>query len=151
MVTGLGLEWCNYNFDRDNNILKDSVGNIVSYPLNSLWSIKKNKLHTTYLTIPLLMEFQVPAGNKKIYFSGGPVGALKLCSHAKIVYKEDGDKSKIKNKDDFNLSPLRLGLTAHAGYKGLNIFFTYYLTPLFEANKGPELYPFSAGLTLIHF
>lgn len=151
MVTGLGLEWCNYVFDRDLSILKDSVGNIVPYPLNTLGNIHKNKLQTIYLNIPLLLEFHIPAGNKEIHISGGPVGALKLGSHTKIIYKEGGDRNKIKEKDDFNLSPLRLGLTARAGYKGLNIFLTYYLTSLFEANKGPELYPFSAGLTLINF
>lgn len=151
IVTGLGLEWCNYNFDRDFSILKDSVGNIVPYSLTSLGSIHKNKLQTIYLTLPLLMEFQIPSGNKKIHISVGSIGGLKLGSHTKIVYKENGDKNKIKEKDDFNLSPLRLGLSVHAGVKGLNIFFTYYLTPLFEANKGPKLYPFSAGLTLINF
>ncbi len=151
IVTGLGFEWSNYSFDKDYSLQKDSIGKIIPFPLTSLGSVLKNKLSTTYLTVPLLLEFQIPAGKKRIYFSGGPIGAIKLGSHTKVVYKEDGDKKKIKDRDDFNLSSLRYGFTARAGYRGLNLFATYYLTPLFESNKGPELYPFSVGLTLIDF
>jgi hypothetical protein len=67
IVTGLGIEWSNYNFDRDFSIRKDSTGNIVPYPLASLGSILKNKVQTTYLTLPLLIEFQIPAQKKIIY------------------------------------------------------------------------------------
>jgi hypothetical protein len=151
MVTGLGIEWSNYNFERNYSILRDSIGVIQPYDLSYLGSIQKNKLSTTFLNVPLLLEFQIPAGKKRIYFSGGLIGGIKLGSHTKIVYKENGDKKKIKDKDDYNLNSLRYGITARAGYKGLNLFATYNLTPLFETNKGPELYPFYIGLTLIDF
>jgi hypothetical protein len=151
IVTGVGIEWSNYNFDMDLSIRRDSIGVIQPYDLSYLGSIQKNKLSTTYLNVPLILEFQIPAGKKRVYFSGGLLGGIKLGSHTKIVYKENGDKKKIKDKDDYNLNSLRYGITARAGYKGLNLFATYYLTPLFETNKGPELYPFYIGLTLIDF
>ncbi len=149
IVTGLGAEWNNYHFDNNNNIQK--VNGVIE-PLDLTYAdIQKNRLQTTYLRAPLLLEFQIPAGSKRIYLSAGPVAGVKLFSNTKIVYKDRGDKQKIKDKDDYNISPLRYGFTARAGYRGLRLFANYYMTPLFEANKGPELYPFSVGLTLLDF
>jgi hypothetical protein len=151
MVTGLGIEWSNYIFDKDSTIRQDENGIIQPHDVAYLGSVQKNRLQTTYLNVPLLLEFQIPAGKKRIYFSGGLIGGVKLGSNTKIVYKDNGDKRKIKDKNDYNLSALRYGLTARAGYRGLNLFATYYITPLFEPNKGPELYPFYIGLALIIF
>jgi len=149
LVTGLGLEWNNYHFDHNNTIKETAMG---IEPDTLFYSeIKKNRLQSTYLRAPLLLEFQIPAGKKRIYLSAGPVVGVKLGSNTKIVYKENGDEQKLKDKDDYNLSPLRYGFTARAGYGGLKLFANYYMTPLFEANKGPELYPFSVGLTLLDF
>ncbi len=151
MVTGLGFEWSNYNFDKDFSIRKDSIGVIQPFDLSFLGSIQKNKLSTTYVNVPLLLEIQIPGGKKSVYISGGLIGGIKLGSHTKVVYRENGDKKKLKDKDDYNLTSIRYGFTARAGYRGLNLFATYYMTPLFEKNKGPELYPFYIGLTLIDF
>ncbi len=149
LVTGLGLEWNNYHFDNPNSIQK--VGGVIQEAPLSYTDIKKNRLQTTYLRAPLLLEFQIPAGSKRIYLSAGPVAGVKLGANTKIVYKENGDEQKIKDKDDYNLSSLRYGFTARAGYRGLRLYANYYMTPLFEANKGPELYPFSVGITLLDF
>jgi hypothetical protein len=150
LVTGLGAEWNNYHFDNDNSITKVN-GIIAPLDLTSYTDIRKNRLQTTYLRAPLLLEFQIPAGKKRIYLSAGPVAGVKVFSNTKIVYKENGDKQKVKDRDDYNISPLRYGFTARAGYRGLKLFANYYMTPLFEANKGPEIYPFSVGLTLADF
>lgn len=150
LVTGLGAEWNNYQFDNNNTIQKDVNGDLISKPI-TFPDIQKNRLQTTYLRAPLLLEFQIPAGSKRVYLSAGPVAGVKLFSNTKIVYKENGDKQKVKDKDDYNVSPIRYGFTARAGYRGLRIFANYYMTPLFESGKNPELYPFSVGLTLLDF
>ena len=104
-------------------------------------------MNIAYLTAPLLLEFQIPTGNRgRIYFSGGLLGSVKLWSNTKIKYTEAGDKSKEKNKSDFNLSPIRWGVTARAGYRNFGFFANYYMTSLFKSGMGPELYPFSLGL-----
>ncbi len=149
IATGLGAEWNNYHFDNNNNIQK--VNGVIEALDLTYPDIQKNRLQTTYLRAPLLLEFQIPAGSKRIYLSAGPVAGVKLFSNTKIVYKQNGDKQKVKDKDDYNISPLRYGFTARAGYRGLRLFANYYMTPLFESGKGPELYPFSVGLTLLDF
>ena len=158
LVTGLGWELQNYRFDNPLSIMEVD-GFIVadsSYMLNpDIGSVEKSKIHTSYLTLPLLLEFQIPAGrrNHRVHISGGVIGGIKLWSTTKVVYKDQGgNKEKNKEKgNDYNLSPLRYGLTARIGYRALNIYANYNLTPFFEKNKGPELYPFTIGLTLFFF
>ena len=153
LVTGLGLEFNNYRFDGENSIIKDPVTNeIVSLEYGAATYIDKSKLATSYLTVPILLEFQIPvSGRKRIHISGGVIGGLKIGSHTKVLYKEDGSKQKDKINDDFNLSPLRYGLTARIGYRALKIFATYNLTPMFETGQGPVLYPVSIGFILADF
>jgi len=100
----------------------------------------------------LLLEFQIPvSGHKRIHISGGVIGGLKIGSHTKVLYKADGSKQKDKINDDFNLSPLRYGVTARIGYRALKLFATYNMTQMFETGQGPELYPVSIGLILANF
>lgn len=151
IVTGLGLEFNDYRFDHDNTIMKDPDGMIVEDPY--VLPLEKSKFATSYLTAPLLLELQVPTGkrNKRLFLSGGVIGGLKIGSHTKVVYKEDGNRQKVKDRGDFNLSPLRYGVTARVGYRALKVFANFYLTPLFEDGAGPELYPFSVGLVFTSF
>lgn len=152
LVTGLGFEWNNYFFDGGNVIKKGEDGTIIEYMIpDENASIRRAKLRTTYLNAPLLLEFQIPAGDHRIFISGGVIGALKLGSKTKTVYSVDGGKQKDKEKSDFYLSPLRYGFTARVGYRAVKLFANYYPTSLFESGRGPELYPFSVGLTLISF
>lgn len=152
LVTGLGFEFNDYHFDGNNSIMKDSVGNITSLDYTKLnISLDKSKLSTVYLTVPLLLEFQVPHGashNKRFHVAAGVIGGLKLGSHTKVVYYANSKRQKDKVRDDFNINALRYGLTARVGYHGLNLYANYYPTPLFEKDKGPELNPFAVGLSL---
>lgn len=152
LVTGLGFEWNNYHFDGGNVVYEDSEGNIQPYYLpEENASIDRAKLQTTYLTAPLLLEFQIPAGKKRIHLSGGVIGGVKIGSKTKMVYTVSGDKQKDKVKDDFNLNSLRYGFTARLGYRSIKLYANYYPVSLFESGKGPELYPYSVGLTLLSF
>lgn len=151
IVTGLGFEFNDYRFDNNNTIMKDDNGMIVEDPY--VLPLEKSKFASSYLTVPLLLEFQVPTGksNKRLFFSGGVIGGLKIGSHTKVVYREDGNRQKVKDRGDFNLSPLRYGITVRVGYRALKVFANYYVTPLFEDGAGPELYPFSVGLVFTTF
>lgn len=147
IVSGLGFEFINYNFDGQNSIRKDEVtGEIIEYVPDYAGNITKSKMNISYMTAPLLLEFQIPAPRKRIYISGGVIGGLKLWSNTKMKYTVSGEKSKDKAKGDYNLSPLRWGVTARVGYRALGFYANYYFTPLFKDGRGPELYPFTVGL-----
>jgi len=146
LLTGLGLEFSNYFFDNDNTIheLNDFI---IADSLDG--NVSKSKLTTTYLRVPLILEVQFPntIRAKRVFLSAGIVAGLKLGSHTKVVYKDDGGKNKDKNRDDFNINPFRYGLTARLGFGNVSLFGDYYFTPLFVDEKGPELHPFSVGLS----
>lgn len=148
-VTGMGLEWNNYHFSNSNTIYKNTVAGIIE-PLPITGSIKKNRLQTMYLTIPLLMELQLLEGSRsdRLYFSGGVIAGLKMYAQTKYKISESGGKRTEKDYNDFYLTPFRYGITARAGYKLVKVYFNYYLTPLFIDTRGPELYPVAMGIAL---
>ncbi|MFC2097576.1 outer membrane beta-barrel protein, partial [Bacteroidota bacterium] len=150
IVTGWGLEFNHYSFS--DGVTLSNVNNKTIATIDNSIDYKKNRLGTLYLTIPLLMEFQIPVSgeHKRIYVSAGVVGGVRLISRNVQKYKVSGDKVKNKIKDDFNLEGFRYGLTARIGYGDFGAFATYSLTPLFKENRGPELYPFTFGVTFAH-
>lgn len=145
-VTGLGLNWNNYRFDGNNNIVKGNNGIIEELVPDS--NLEKSKLTTLFLTLPFMFELQMPVHHSNLTVAAGPIGAVKLGSHTKMVF-ENGEK--IKSNNDFSLNMLRCGMTARAGYGNFMIYGTYYNTPLFRSGKGPagnNLYPFEIGIAL---
>lgn len=145
-VTGLGLNFNNYKFDGNNNIQKGSNGIIEI--LDPAGQLEKSKLATIYLDLPFLLEIQIPVDNNHLNVSAGPIGAIKIGSHTKMVYK---DGPTVKANGDFSLNMLRYGGTARVGYGNFQLYGTYYLTPLFQNAKGPagyDLYPFEIGFAL---
>ncbi len=151
LVTGMGLKWNNYWFDGNNSIMKDPLnGVIVSRDPPQDISYSKTKLNTLYLTVPLVFEVQF-GPHKKGFIGAGVIGDLKLGSNTRLKYYDGSSRQREKIKNDFNLSPLRYHLTLRAGYSFVKIFANYSMVSLFEQDKGPELYPFTAGITLICF
>ena len=118
----------------------------------SLVDYIKSKLLVNYLRIPLLLEYQTNSKSKKnsFHITAGVVAGLRISSHTKQVYKDDKDKKyKLKDKDDFHLSPLKYDASVRIGWGKFNLFATYSLNQLFKKHEAPTLYPFTAGLTLV--
>jgi len=146
LVSGLGLEWNNYHFANANSIYKDQLSHTIKSLDLSGEALKKNRLQTTHLTVPLLLEVQLDGpNNQRIAVSGGVIAGVKLGSHTK--YKTGDDKQK--NKDDFYLQSFRYGFTTRINYDGFGFFFNYYNVPLFlDGKSNSKLYPFAAGMVL---
>ena len=148
LVTGLGIEWNNYHLSGPNLLTKDEAGyltyNISTRPLD------KNKLVTTHLNIPLLLEFQIPTHHhrKAFYISAGAIGGMRINSYTRTIYDDSEEPHKQKRKGNYNIRQFRYGAMARMGYRAINLYSTYYFSSLFEASKGPELYPVSIGLSL---
>jgi hypothetical protein len=75
---------------------------------------------------------------------------VRLTSHTKIKYRKE-QKEKLKVPDHYSLQDFKYGLMFRTGYRWINVFATYELTPLFKNDKGPHLTPFTFGITLISF
>ena len=151
LLTGIGSEWNSYNFKQ--NITLNTNADYISAS-NTLINIKtnyqKNKLKIWYVKVPLLLELNT--NNKKykksFHVSGGFEFAYKLGSKTKQMYEADKVEYKIKTKDDFHLADFKYSTVMRIGYGNyFTVFANYALSSLFEKNKGPDIYPFTTGLT----
>lgn len=145
LVTGLGFNFNDYKFKNRYSIRKDDAGLIQPIELPE-GDFKKSKLSTSYLTAPLLFEFQIPdhRHEDRLYVAVGVIGGLKLGEHTK--YKIGNEKWK--DKGDYGIAPVRWGYTARIGFDDFGIYGTYYNTRLFEDGVGPAATPVTIGLSL---
>ncbi len=152
LVTGVGLGLQTYRLNNNTSIREDADGKI--YPVSLYYEDnQKSKFSSVYLGVPLLLEFQVPINHyaNRLYLSAGIQAGNRLNSHTKIKYRKDGKKEKLKSPDDFSMRDMRYSAMVRLGYRRINVFATYDLVPLFKDTKGPEVYPFSVGLSLLSF
>lgn len=149
LVTGLGVTWNNYRFANDNTILTHDGVLDGYFDTDPTRNYEKSKLTVAYLRIPLMLEYQTNSKMKtnSFHIAGGVVGDLRMWSHTKVKY----NGSKSKDKDDFYLNPFKVDAIAKIGWGYINLFGTYSFTSLFRSNKGPEVYPFEVGITLLGF
>jgi hypothetical protein len=152
LVTGAGFEFNSYHFEEDVFLIKED-GVTKAVLTDKELEFKKNKLSATYLKVPFLLEFQTNSGSKKnsFHIAGGVNFGLRLGSSTKQKYFEDGTKVKEKIKDRYHLNPYRMAAIGKIGWGKLNFFAEYNLMPLFEKNRGPELYAVSVGITLMNW
>ncbi|MFA5329183.1 MAG: PorT family protein [Prolixibacteraceae bacterium] len=146
LVSGLGLSMNNYRFENPYTLQKGQ--NMTEPLLLEYDNLSKSKLLTTYLNVPLLLEIQIPVNDHdgRLFVSGGVIGGVKIGSHTKVKY---GD-TKDKDRSGFNINSFKYEATARVGYKDFCLFAKYSLTPLFEAGKGPDLTPFTVGISLLN-
>ncbi|GAO29321.1 WG repeat-containing protein [Geofilum rubicundum] len=149
LVTAIGLKYNNYRFDIGQMTDINEAARPWFPDLSDNARISKSKLTTVNLSIPLVFEVQIPEGNGKsrFYLNGGIEGNLRLKSHTKLVFRDEGSRDKRKKKGDFGLNGLRYNFIARAGYDDFGIYATYSPVPLFKSEAGPELYPYSVGIT----
>jgi hypothetical protein len=145
LVTGLGFEYQQFMLANNINLTKTDDG-ITGEPINI--DLNKNRFSMCYLTLPLMAEFQIPVYGEshRIKLSAGVIGGLRLGSRQVQKYESNGEKEKIKTKDDFYLRDFRYGFTARVGYGDVAVFATYYPQTLFETGKGPQIFPVTFGL-----
>jgi hypothetical protein len=144
LFTGLGLEYNRFYFARDITLRKVD-GQLEAVPLADLGvtNARRSVFKSLYLTIPLLLE-----ANDRLfggYISAGVVGGARVHSKTKIVHDVNGHKKKIKQTNSYYMNPFKLDLTARVGFRGLSVWASRSLVPLFDTGKGPRVYPFTIG------
>ena len=152
LVTGLGFEWSQYEFSNKTRLNADSSYTHGTIDSSNVYQYKKNRFKTTYVNVPVLLEFNTNKNPEKAFHIavGGIVG-YKLGSRTRQIVELNGNNIKFIKKDDYNLNPFRVNAHASIGYHNFTIYADYALTSLFENGKGPELYPFTIGVKLISF
>ena len=152
LVVGLGFEWNQYEFSNKTKLNPDSSYTSGIIDSTNNFNYKKNRLKSTFVNVPVLLEFNTNKDPKKAFHIAlGVIGGYKLGSRTRQILHQNGNDIRLIKKDDYNLNPFRVNAHASIGYHNLTLFADYSLTPLFENGKGPELYPFTIGVKIISF
>jgi len=116
--------------------------------------IKRSKLNVTYIDIPIEMRFVTKS---KMRFTLGMKFGFLVDSKTKIkgdAFDSEGTLgwgTKEKHKDVNQLESTRFGVQARIGYKWVHLYGYYSLNKVFKADKGPQMYPISVGVTFMPF
>jgi hypothetical protein len=171
-MSGLGFSMHNYYFNNSYTLIGDSAALVAFKTVNDKGTnvgMKVNKLFVSYMTLPLLFEFQTNPGHRisSFHVTVGVIGGLRLQTFQKqrlYQYKENfflvddngnkvatfyTDKALIRNPGQYHLNPFKLDASLRIGWSFLNLFATYSVTPMFQKNQGPAVYPWSVGITLL--
>lgn len=121
----------------------------------------KSKLTASYINLNLvpMLDFGYTDNKsnsgpfKKYNQSGFRIGAgvytgYRIASWTKFVYKQNGDKQKDKDSNDYYINNFRYGVRVQAGFGGMDVFMNYDLNNVFADNKGPDLNGISFGIIL---
>ena len=153
IYTGFAIAYNSYglinNVDVDVNDKSEATGIRIDPELRQF---SKNKLRTTTLQVPGMLEFNTKKENKRnFHLAIGAIGGWVSSVITKQKWETDGEKFTERRKNNFRVTPYTLDLAIRFGYRRTALFFTYALTPLFIANEGLPVYPISFGVQLLQF
>lgn len=151
LITGLGLTYKSFGLSANNLDVVTSSKNTELVPNTDSTAYNKRKFRVAYLSVPLMIGFNTSSDKKRnFHLSAGVIGNLRVGSIYKRKYVDEGDNEikKIKQRRDFNLSPLTVDLTVRAGYRRTTFFVTYGLASIFRSGKGPDVNPLTLGVRL---
>ena len=153
IFTGFGLDYSRLCFDGDITVRRKKGEMLHAVALSDLGieEVKRSTFKALYLTIPLMLEKQIPAPHwKRFYVSTGFIGGIRLHSKTKVVYtSEKGNKRKLKENGSYGMVPFKVDYTLRVGYRGVCIWGNYSLTNMFNKNRAPELRPFAVGFGIM--
>ena len=94
-----------------------------------------------------MLKFQT--SNENFQFALGGIVGCNFRSKVKAIYTDNGTEYKVKAKDNYNVTPLKLSLGARFNYKGIGLYFNYGLTELMSGYDARDykLIPVEAGIT----
>lgn len=144
-TTGLGFNW--NHFGLKNNVDLNKNNDSIFGTINTSINYTHNSLRSTYLQIPLLLEFNSSANaDKAWHLTAGVVGGFRLGANWKTKWEDNGKRNSGKIKDDYFLTGLQANALVMVGYGNTNLFVQYSLKNMFQIDKGPALRPVSLGV-----
>ncbi len=172
LITGIGISWNNYRFSKPTYLTPDSSA-IAGYYMDGV-SVRKIKLTAMYITVPLFFEIQSKHEKrvKQFHFAVGGLVSARVSTHTKVYFNEanksydlldpstgnlvatgitpsGGSRNIVKNFNSFHLAPFKFDASVRFGYGIITLYATYSLNTMFQENRGPVLYPFTAGISLV--
>lgn len=143
---GYGLGFSSQNVHTDGALVYDQTEGknyLVKVP-DSL-DLETNKLSLNFVDFALEVRFRTAenSNGKSFKVAAGLKGGLLVQSHTKY---EDKD-GKFKGYNVEGLNNFQYGVTGRIGYGSIALSAYYSMVDVFKKDKGPELIPFSAGVS----
>lgn len=141
----------------DNMFFKQTSVDLRKFPLNfahdTLNTYKKYKIATGFLEVPVELRYATRPENFNKSFKvalGIKVGTM-IDAHTKAKITRDvegygGYTRKLKDRRNFNST--RLAGTLRVGYGVFSVFGTYQFNEFIREGAGPNVKPYSIGLTI---
>ncbi|MCQ2275671.1 MAG: PorT family protein [Bacteroidales bacterium] len=152
LAVGLGVG-VSYYTQYSNAMLKyDPTSELMKYFILPS-SVEYDLLKMNYLNVNIPVEFRYRNDNGFKFSVGARVG---LVCEVSQKYKGDdpsnpSDTLRIKNLRIENRMKYNVDVYTRIGWKFIDAYYSFQLTPLFEAGKGPKIYPMSVGISLSLF
>jgi hypothetical protein len=153
LYTGFAVSYNSYGLLNNISVDVNDKSETSALPIDpEVRQFYKNKLRTTTLQVPVMLEFNTKKDNRKnFHFAIGALGGWVSSVITKQKWETERGKFTERRKDDFKVTPYTLDLAIRFGYRKTALVFTYALTPLFKANEGLSVYPISFGVQLLQF
>ena len=154
MAFGPGISSDHIIFSRTHVGIKDNTPSIYFTDQSDTNNFKKTKLATVYLEAPIEFRFSAkPATGDGFKFAVGVKVGTMLTAHTRNAKFQSKSGTTINDyvmkessKRFFNKN--RLSVMGRVGVGHFSLYGSYQLTTLFKDGLGPEVRPYSIGLTL---
>lgn len=131
-IYGLGLGLDKIALGDTHTLFSDKDSAYVSnIPLSS---VKKNKLASTYIDVPLEIRLH-PKGTQEgegFFLGIGGIAGIMLNAHTRWKYDQGGENVVQKTSGRFDLSTFRYGAQVRLGFKGVHFFYKQYFNNTFR-------------------
>ena len=163
---GASVSWYNFKFENERTRLEKTDTEVRFFEEADVSEPIKSKLVVPYVNVsfvPMLQlgrplslvhigqdgdQLAIADRDEKAGFrlGAGMYAGYRLGSRAKYVFRQDGDRERVKDRTNFYVNNWRYGIRLQAGFRGVDVFANYDLNELFVPGRGPELNAFSFGI-----
>ncbi|HYG02897.1 MAG TPA: hypothetical protein VD927_10665 [Chryseosolibacter sp.] len=151
-----GVSWYNFKFENDDVVITTSETGVDFSRSDADVDYVKSKLTATYINTSLvpILDFGDRTVKPRVWdgygtefrIGIGPYVGYRLASKSKLVFEEDGEREKEKDRDRFYLNNLRYGVRLQWGFRSTDFFVNYDLNEMFQEKKGPHVNAVSFGI-----
>lgn len=148
---GLGVGFSYYTLYSDAMLKSDALRSMQFYVIPDEVTFSVSKVTYNNVNIPFEVRYRHRSGFK--FSVGMRLGLTTGISYRYKGYDPSGSGVKInyKSYEVFNKAKFNYDIYVRTGWKAVGGYFSYQVTKLFDANKGPQIYPMTVGITVNFF
>lgn len=156
---GIGFSF--HNAYTNSAVVTEEVGEVARYtyfkPISDEINFSKNKFNTNFIEVPLELRFHTnPDNNGRSFkvglgFRGGRIISSKTKYRGDQITNGVVEVVKIKTLEIPNTYKYRYGPSLRIGYGEISFVAFYSMSGIFDENFGPDIRPFSIGISFNSF